>query len=504
MVFPGYDRHFYQDHSANTLRNRTVGAWLRGRTAMLFLTAACFFAIPAHAQFSTLLTFNGTDGTAPYSALVQGTDGNLYGTTSNGGANGRGTVFKLTPGGTITTLYNFCSSSNCVDGAVPQAGLTLGADGNFYGTTLFGGTGTTACGSGCGTAFKITPAGVLTTLHSFCVLSSCLDGDTPQADLVQGADGNFYGTTPSGGAYFQGTVFKMTPAGVVTTLYAFCRNAGCTDGATPLSGLVQGANGLLYGTTADGGLNFYGEVFSISTTGTFNVVHNFDQTDGSHPSSTLIQASNGLFFGAAQGGGTSTECGGGCGVLFAMTPAGTFPGVLNFNYTDGAYPEYAAMVQASDGKFYGTTAGGGSTGDGTVFRLTPTGALTTLYVFCTNVTCPDGEGVNSIMQATNGILYGTTAGGGITGDGTIFMLSENLPAFVVPLPAFGRVGARINIMGNGFTGASSVTFNGTPATFTVVSSTLITATVPSGATSGKITVTTSTGTLASKVSFRVQ
>lgn len=487
---------------ANRRQNRVHCEWVRVVAAIFFVWSA---VIAAQAQFSTLVTLNGTNGTAPYSALVQGTDGNLYGTTSNGGANGRGTVFKLTTTGSLTTIYNFCSSTNCADGSIPQAGLILGADGNFYGTTVFGGAGTTYCGSGCGTAFKITPAGTLTVLHSFCVLASCLDGYTPQGVLVQASDGNFYGTTPNGGSNFQGTVFKMTPAGNVTTLYAFCRNSGCSDGETPLAGLVQGSNGLLYGTTSDGGFNFYGEVFSISTTGTFNVVHNFDQTDGSHPSNTLIQASNGLFFGTAQGGGTSTACfGSGCGVVFAMNATGSFPGVLSLNYNDGAYPEYAAMVQASDGKFYGTTAGGGSSGDGTIFRLTPTGVLTTLYVFCTNVTCPDGEGVNSIMQATNGTLYGTTAGGGTTGDGTIFSLSEGLPAFVAPLPGFGRAGAKINILGNGFTGATAVSFNGSSASFTVVSSTLISATVPSGATSGKITITTPTGTLSSKISFRVQ
>lgn len=472
------------------------------------LLLACATAIGAAAQtFTTILTFDGTDGSAPYSALVQGTDGNLYGTTSNGGATGRGTVFKVTPGGTLSTLYNFCSEANCVDGSIPQAGLVLGVDGNFYGTTMFGGTGTTYCGSGCGTVFQITPTGAFTTLHSFCTLSTCLDGYAPNSGLVQGTDGNFYGTTPNGGGpSLQGTVYKITPGGSLTPLHAFCTESGCADGETPLAGLIQGSNGVFYGTTSDGGAHFDGEVFGITSAGAFSIVHSFDETDGGHPSTGLLQAANSEGYGMTQDGGTSTACSGNpCGTIFRISGTGVFTSLVSFDNTDGADPEYGGLIQGSDGNLYGTTAGGGSHEAGTILKMTPSGTLTTLYNFCSvGAECADGSGVNSVMQSTNGIFYGTTAGGGTTGDGTLFSLSTGARRFVQPVPTSGAVGSTVMILGNNLTGATGVKFNATAAAFTVVSSTEITATVPSGATSGKITVTGSSGSVTSVVAFRVR
>jgi uncharacterized repeat protein (TIGR03803 family) len=190
--------------------------------------------------FTLLASFVGAND-APYDSLVQGYDGNFYGTTSGGSPSGSsGAVFKITPSGQITTLYPFCSQTNCIDGAAPTGGLVLGADGNFYGTTSSGGA------FGGGEVFKITARGVLTVLHSF----KGADGDTPYAALVQGIDGNFYGTTNTGGTNQYGTVFKITPSGTVTTLYNFCSQTNCADGAQPLySGILFGINGDLYGTT---------------------------------------------------------------------------------------------------------------------------------------------------------------------------------------------------------------------------------------------------------------
>jgi uncharacterized repeat protein (TIGR03803 family) len=206
--------------------------------------------------FASLISFNFTDGLNPEGALVRGADGNLYGTTANGGANSYGTVFRLALGGGLSTLYNFCSVTGCLDGNNPQAGLVQGIDGNFYGTTASGGT------SLAGTAFKITPGGILTTLYNFCSSNpalGCTDGQNPTySPLIQGTDGNFYGTTVGGGtgAFTNGgggTVFKITPEGSLTTLYSFCSQPNCTDGYRPEAGLVQGTDGNFYGTTYGGG-----------------------------------------------------------------------------------------------------------------------------------------------------------------------------------------------------------------------------------------------------------
>jgi uncharacterized repeat protein (TIGR03803 family) len=230
---------------------------------------------------TTLHSFDGTDGSEPYAGLVEGRDGNFYGTTYYGGANscqrqGCGTVFTITPNGTLTTLYSFCSQSGCKDGQQPQGGLVEGSDGNFYGTTTWGGLAQrNYCtdGYGCGTVFKITPHGILTTLHEFCSHGGCPDGYWPYSGLVRGTDGNFYGTTYLGGANQSGTVFRITASGTFTTLYSFCLqyvNDICMDGGTPIGALVQGTNGTFYGTAWSGGEQSYdcpqgcGTIFSLS------------------------------------------------------------------------------------------------------------------------------------------------------------------------------------------------------------------------------------------------
>jgi uncharacterized repeat protein (TIGR03803 family) len=218
---------------------------------------------------------NCTDGFEPKAPLVQGSDGNFYGTTSAGGANNAGTVFKITPTGALTTLYSFCGQSACKDGEMPLAGLAQGGDGSFYGTTYCGGTSAAyvaPCnGDGAGTIFKITPAGVLTTLYSFCAQPGCTDGEHPTAGLLRGSDGNFYGTTEEGGVNgggaagdTGGTIFQMTPAGTLTTLYSFCAQSNCTDGRYPVAPLVQGEDGNLYGISWQGGADGAGTVFRLS------------------------------------------------------------------------------------------------------------------------------------------------------------------------------------------------------------------------------------------------
>jgi uncharacterized repeat protein (TIGR03803 family) len=211
--------------------------------AILTMQAAAI-AAPAQQDFHTLVEFNLTNGGNPYAALVQGLDGNFYGTSyaDNGSF---GTVFKITPTGALTTLYNFCQQGwpTCSDGEAPYSALVETEDGDFYGTTYLGGA------SQAGTVFSISPSGALTTLHTF----TGTDGGNPYAGLVLGTDGNLYGTTTSDGANGGGTIFKMTPAGVLTTLYNFCAQANCTDGNDPIAGLIQGSDGNFYGTTEYGG-----------------------------------------------------------------------------------------------------------------------------------------------------------------------------------------------------------------------------------------------------------
>jgi uncharacterized repeat protein (TIGR03803 family) len=472
------------------------------KTIPLFCVLCAVAVIGSPAQtFKTLQSFNNTDGAYPSAGLVQATNGNLYGTTSGGGANSLGTVFRTTLSGTLTTLYSFCAQTSCLDGQGPSAALVPATNGSLYGTTFDGGA------YFFGTVFKITPAGALTTLHSFCSPYFCADGGQPEGGLVQATNGNFYGATFDGGANTSdcedsgcGMIFEITPTGTLTVLHSF----DGTDGQSPLGSLVQATDANFYGTTRAGGANGSGTVFKITPTGTLTTLHSFCSlsgcADGEGPSAGLIQATDGNFYSTTSGGAN------GYGTVFKITPTGTLTTLHSFcsvsGCADGEYPS-AGLIQATDGNFYGTTTFGGANGYGTVFKITPAGTLITLYNFCSQTGCSDGTGPTSMVQDTDGIFYGTTGGGGANSYGTVFSLSVNLGPFVETLPTSGKVGTAVIILGNNLTGASSVTFNGAAATFTVVSSTEIKTTVPSGATTGKVKVTTPSRTLTSNVNFRV-
>ena len=450
--------------------------------------------------FTSLLSFNGTDGSVPAASLVQATDGNLYGTTAYTGTFADGTAFKITTAGTLTTLYNFCAQPNCADGG-DAAGLVLATDGNFYGTTLLGGA------YGYGTVFKLTPTGTLTTLYSFCMQTGCPDGSYPAGGVVQGTDGNFYGTTEDGGLVNSsycpdgcGTVFKITSTGTLTTLHKFVG----TDGIEPVAGLAQGTDGNFYGTTyAGGNLRWCdwgcGTVFKITPGGTLTTLYSFCAqygcTDGGVLESALVQATDGNFYGTAYNGGFN-----GLGSVFKITPGGTLTTLHTFTGTDGSYPQ-ATLVQATDGNLYGTASGGGANNDyGTIFKITLGGTLTTLHSLAETDGAYPWAG---LVQATDGNLYGTASHGGTYNDGTVFKLSVGMGPFVEAVPTSGMVGAAVIILGTNLTGATKVRFNGKVATFTVVSASEITSTVPAGATTGVMTVVTPTGTLKSNVTFHV-
>ncbi len=470
-----------------------------GGTASTFASGLSHSGLLAFAPLTSLYSFDFYSLADP-SGLIQATNGNFYGTTQG---DGNGTVFELTPGGTLTTLHFFCTQNGCPDGADPQAGLIQASNGDLYGTTA-------GIGSNYGTVFRITPSGAFTNLYTFCTLDACADGQGPSAGLVQATNGELYGTTAVGGAYGQGTVFKITTGGALTRLYSFCSQAGCLDGANPNSGLVQASNGELYGTTAGGGEYSQGTVFKITPGGTLTTLYTFcsqpNCTDGKNPN-PLIQATNGELYGTTNEGGTYQA-----GTVFKITPGGVLSTIYSFCAqeqlfvcVDGGYP-LAGLVEASNGNLYGTTAAGGAYDGGMIFEITPSGTFSRIYSFlCTQTNCADGEGSEGgLVQSSNGKLYGTTLEGGVYDkSGTIFSLSVGLGAFVKTLPTSGKVGETIKILGNNLTGATSVTFNGIPATFTVNSSSEISTTVPVGATTGKVEVLTPGGTLSSNVPFRV-
>ncbi|MGA8429296.1 MAG: choice-of-anchor tandem repeat GloVer-containing protein [Candidatus Sulfotelmatobacter sp.] len=437
----------------------------------------CSMESVSWAQTLTTLTFfNGTNGAGPSSPVVQGIDGNFYGTTINGPDNFDGVIFKITPEGTLTTVHVF-------GGSVPlsPSGIIQGADGNLYGTT--GGSDTSDTNKG--TVFKITPAGTLTTIAQF----NGVNGWLPNG-LIQGADGNFYGTTVLGGSaycnYRCGVVFKITPQGVLSTLHRFTG----MDGNEPYAVPVQGNDGNFYGTTENGGSQRLGTIYKMTPQGVLTVLHSFAGNDGAAPLAGLIQASDGSFYGTTQAGGLYRD-----GTLYKITADGTFTTLLNFN---DSVLDANTLIRATDGNLYGTAAG--IPNAGSIFVVRQDGTLTVLYTF----SGVDGAmPLAALFQATDGKFYGSAYSGGLLGLGSVFSFSMDLSPFIEILNTSGKTGASVPILGDDLTGTTSVAFNGISAAFTVVSDSEIIATVPPGATSGTVQATTTNGTLGSNVPFRV-
>jgi uncharacterized repeat protein (TIGR03803 family) len=482
--------------------------------------ALATLVLAANARAQTLTTLHrfcttvhpecSTEGDSPKGSLVQGIDGNLYGTTSLGGTNDRGTAFEITPRGALTTLYSFCAETGCADGDDPVSGMVQDTNGNLYGITQVGDFGGASI-------FKVTPSGTLTTLFSwYCGLAHhCPNGGLPLGPLVQAANGELYGTTFAGnGATVGGTVFEITKSGL-TTLYGFpCDHGDCPNGSGPVGGLVQAANGDLYGATAVGG-HGNGALFKVSSSGALTTLYSFcaqtDCPDGSWPTGGMVQGSDGDLYGTTAFGGTHGTGNAG-GTVFKITLSGELTTLHSFcaetKCVDGEGP-MAGLVRASDGDLYGTTQDGGAYDGGTIFRITPSGVLTTVYNFCAEKHCPDGAGpVAALIQGTNGYLYGTTEMGGTdcsqcNGYGTIFGLDVGLGPFVETLPKSASVGSPVKILGTNLTGATGVAFNGIATAFTVVSASEIATTVPTGATTGTVQVVTPSGTLSSNMAFRV-
>jgi uncharacterized repeat protein (TIGR03803 family) len=329
-------------------------------------------------------------------------------------------LFAMTTAALPAQTLTTLNSFNNAQGVHPYAGLVQGTNGKFYGTTE-------------STIYNITETG------TFNKMNNLPDNGYQSAGLIQSTDGNFYGTTPAGGTSAKGTVFTITQTGAVTILYNFCSQTNCTDGWDPSAGLIHATDGNLYGTTLGGGVNDEcdggcGTVFKITPSGALTTLYSFCMqggagcTDGSHPAAALVQGTDGNFYGTASDGGANTNgsCPSGCGTVFQITPSGVLTTLHSFDVTDGNDPT-AQLTQGTDGNFYGTTFEGGANGDyGTVFKITSGGTLTTLHSF----TGSDGDYPQAgLVQGTDGNLYGTTRSGGAhchaAGCGTIFNITTS-------------------------------------------------------------------------------
>jgi uncharacterized repeat protein (TIGR03803 family) len=404
------------ENRLNVVHARWSSIFLRttGMSLWMFAALAAFLLVgsPALAQTETVLysfSNDGIDGNSPFSSLTLDAQGNLYGTADFGGtSDGSGTVFKISPTGTETVLYNF---SGGADGANPDSSRVVSDKaGNLYGTTNAGGD------NSVGTVFKLTPSGIETVLHSFA--ADGVDGFNPDGGLVIDGLGNLYGTTIKGGASNFGTVFKVTPAGLETVLHSFAADG--TEGCNPRGGVVRGKRSSLYGTTSGCGAQGAGTVFQLTLTKarTLTVLHTFnaDGTDGTFPDAGVVFDKVGNLYGTTSQGGASDS-----GTVFKITPAGAETVLHAFatDGTDGLFPN--GVILDKLGNLYGTTSAGGTGKCGTVFKVAPDGTETVLHPFCSNA--QDGANPQaSLVLGKKNTLYGTTENGGSFFSGTVFKL----------------------------------------------------------------------------------
>jgi uncharacterized repeat protein (TIGR03803 family) len=381
----------------------------------LFLSVSAT-AADAKSGFSTLYAFQGgSDGAHPYAGLLADKAGNLYGSTEDGGADGYGTIFKLAPNGTKTTLHSFAGGS---DGINPFGGVIADAKGNLYGTTYQGGA------HGDGTVFEIAADGTETVLYSFSDMNGS-DGADPYAGLIRDGYGNLYGTTMVGGANGQGTVFKIAKSGKEELLYSFHDESG-SDGADPAAGLIFDAKGDLFGTTTVGGAHGQGSVFEVSSKDKESVLHSFADdggSDGAAPYAALLMDKSGSLYGTTSVGGANGQ-----GAVFKVAPGGSETLLYSFDdnaENDGADP-YSSLVMDKRGNFYGTTSVGGTNGDGTIFKISPNGQETVLYSFTggSDGAIPMAGLVSANGRGKKNVRYGAATVGGANGEGTIFAIGE--------------------------------------------------------------------------------
>jgi uncharacterized repeat protein (TIGR03803 family) len=528
------------------------------RHLSLIVVVVALAAAPLHAQFTLVdeYEFNcATGGCTPYDfgSLMQGSDGNLYGTSSGGGAHAFGTIFSLTTSGGYTDLWHF----DGVTGEYPNAALILASDGNYYGTSPFGGANT------WGTLFRFTPPSTVTVLHNFTGLegqafvpptqgkdgnlygvtgtgiaySITLNGTYKQlpnapgglfGPLLLASDGNLYGAASTGGTFNNGAVFRMsTPSGAIKIIHSFTG----ADGADPQGGLAQASDGKLYGTTEYGGPNDNGVIYKMTLNGKITVLHTFDVngvSDGQFPIAGLLAASDGYLYGVNFRGGAGAE-----GTIFRITTSGTFTKLFDLpTAAPGIYPQ-STLMQHTNGNIYGLTIQGGYAGNGIFFGLIapnltqilkvagpifllPGSPVQVLGNNLTHVIAVNFGGVSAqFTLGTDSVLTATVPNGSLDGVVNVIydtgLMTQTMSSYhILPKitnldPSSGQVGTVVNITGGGLTAAKKVAFGSVTATsFSVISATLIQATVPTGAKTGKVSVQTPNGSATSPMKFTVK
>ncbi|HTW31209.1 MAG TPA: choice-of-anchor tandem repeat GloVer-containing protein [Candidatus Sulfotelmatobacter sp.] len=438
------------------------------------LAIALLMAIPAHGQTYSVVgnITNGSLGN-PSGQTVQGRNSDVYVVSP-----GNGWLFSATTTGTFAGVSEVGGPS----------GVTLGTNGDLYTNFVYD-------RDGCGEVDQTTPAGTYTVLATLCGT----DGSLPYSAPIQAASGIFYGTASEGGTDNEGTIYSMTSSGTVTLLHSFVG----TDGSYPYAQLVVGSDGNLYGGTSSGGTNNDGVLFKITPQGTYTVLHNLEGSDGQEINDGLCLGSDGNLYGVTYRGGD------GSGVIFKLSNGGVYTVLYNIPYTYSL--PGSGLVQASDGKLYGVIAQGNSSQPGWIYNITTGGTFSIVYQFCQDTDCSDGIAPSTpLIQHTNGLLYGFTVHGGDSslcddvGCGVMYSLNIGAKAFAALQTTSGKEGAKIGILGQGFTSATVVKFGGTEATTVTRSgSTYLTATVPADALTGSVTVTTGATVLTSSKTFDV-
>ena len=467
-------------------------AWVRKRARFTLVISGILLLLGmgaphrAEAQVESVIhNFTGgpDDGWFPNAGLVMDSSGNLFGATDRGGSAVWGTVFKLDPSGTLTVLHNFAGGTD--DGARPDGNLLMDSSGNLYGTT-WGGGSSPYCSGGCGTVFELVNSSgsyTVRVLHTF----SYGDGAYPFGGLVMDSSGNLYGTTEKGGNIGEcdgvgcGTVFKLDPSGTLTVLHSFA--GGTDDGEYPAGDLLMDPTGNFYGTTTSGGGSGLGTVFKLDPSGTLTFLHNFNYSGGGEPYAGLAMDPAGNLYGT-----TSHEGFFGWGTVFKLDPSGTLTVLHNFagGKNDGAEP-YAGLVMDSSGNLYGTTRGGGASGDGIVFKLDPSGTLTVLHNFAGG-TDDGAEPYAGLVLDPSGNLYGTTYSGGSSDTGTVFGIapvtlsatSLDFGTVAVDVPSSAQTVTITNIGSGNFSYNSASLSGANAADFAITSNTCSTAVAPGG------------------------
>jgi uncharacterized repeat protein (TIGR03803 family) len=463
---------------------RRASHWALAAALALILTVGL---MPLSAQapvatYTDLYDFTGAPGPDVFAAgrLAQGRDGNFYGESFNGGTGGWGTVYKLTPTGALAVLDSIKPATS---GANPEGGVTLGADGSLYGNATYGGA------VGYGTVFKVTPSGALTVLHNF---ADSGDGTAPTNALILATNGNLYGAT--GDSEALSTIYQITPSGAFSVIHTM---DSYTEGNV-VGQLSLGSDGNLYGGTTLGGPKGKGKgtAFKITPAGVVTVLHDFN-ANAYYGYLGVEQAANGDFYGATQYGGKSPSL----GTINSLTSSGVYTQVGSLNgQTDGTTEPNQPLLFASDGNLYGSTLAGYG-GEPAFFKVTPAGGFS---VICSGDKTCGAPAYLQLVQGTNGLIYGI-GGEGAYGDGAFFSLDLGLPPFAGLVSPAGTVGGALGILGQGFNSGSVVTFGGgvKATSITLEGSTFISAVIPAGAMTGKVTVTTGSATLTSIQDFQV-